>query len=119
LRRALLKDTYWCDYVSNSEWPALLGKEDCSPSAKSRLKKKAAGWAIVLGRMAALNPELLAGVLQRARSEYERLTETPYPQVAVAGELAFPESAKMWRANSGATMELAIRIEENDEEEER
>lgn len=112
----ILKATYWCDYVTGSEWPALLGDEDCSPSARSRLKKKAAGWAIVLGRMAALNPELLAEVLQRARSEYERLIETPYPGVAVSAEVAFPATAKAWREQDGkAAMEIGIRIDDREE----
>jgi len=112
----LVKTTYWCDYVTSSEWPALLGEEGFSPSARSRLKKKAAGWAIVLGRMAALNPELLAEVLQRARSEYERLTETPYPGVAISAEVVFPDTAKAWRErNSEATIEIGIRIDEDGE----
>jgi hypothetical protein len=34
--------TYWRDYIAASEWPAALGEDDCSPSAKSRLKKKGA-----------------------------------------------------------------------------
>jgi hypothetical protein len=98
----ILKETYWADFVTNNEWPALLGEDGCSPSARSRLKKKAAGWAIVLGRMAVLNPELLAEVLERACGEYERLTESPYPRVALSAEVVFPATHKPspeWASN--------------------
>jgi hypothetical protein len=113
----ILKATYWADYVTNSEWPALLDQDGCSPSARSRLKKKVAGWAIVLGRIAVINPELLAEALQRARSEYERLTETPYPEVRLSAEFAFPTTAKEWRESEGAEMQIQIALNENSEPE--
>jgi hypothetical protein len=65
----ILKATYWADNATNAEWPALLG-DDCSPSAKSRLKKKAAGWLILLARIQLLNPELFADIVRRADGTY-------------------------------------------------
>lgn len=67
----ILKATYWADNVSNSEWPALLAQKDCSPSARSRLKKKSAGWLMALARMYLLNPELFAEVAEKAALMYE------------------------------------------------
>jgi hypothetical protein len=53
-----LKETYWVDNITNADWPAVLDDDDASPSAKSRLKKKAAGSLMALQRIALLNPEL-------------------------------------------------------------
>jgi hypothetical protein len=77
------KATWWADLIAASEWPALLKKDGFSPSARSRLKKKAAGWLIALGRVAAINPDLFAEVLQRATKEYKEQTETEHPFLGV------------------------------------
>lgn len=72
---AVWKATYWADNVTNPEWPALLGHDDCSPSAKSRLKRKAAGWLMALARMQYLNPEMFAEVAARAEGMYSEQIE--------------------------------------------
>jgi hypothetical protein len=81
------KATWWADLVTASEWPALLGHEGFSPSARSRLKKKSAGLLIALGRIAVLNPELFAEVVERATTTYEEQTETEYPRASIAAAL--------------------------------
>jgi hypothetical protein len=65
-----MKKTYWADLITNTEWPVVLGHEDCSPSAKSRLKKKAAGWLMALGRIAYLNPDLHREIVKQAEEMY-------------------------------------------------
>lgn len=67
---AILKATKWADNITNAEWPAVLGHDDCSPSAKSRLKKKAAGWLMALGRIAYLNPDLHREIVEQAEQMY-------------------------------------------------
>jgi hypothetical protein len=39
----LYKATWWADNITNAEWPALLGREGASKTAKSRLKRKTVG----------------------------------------------------------------------------
>jgi hypothetical protein len=94
------KATWWADLITNTEWPALLKEEGFNASARSRLKKKAAGWVIALGRIAYLNPDLFAEVLKRAGKEYREQTESEHP---------FLESIEMcsrteaeWEAEYGA-----------------
>lgn len=67
----ILKETYWADFIANAEWAALLEYDDCSPSAKSRLKKKSAGWLIALARIYYLNPRLFAETVEKAAEIYE------------------------------------------------
>jgi hypothetical protein len=67
---AVYKAAFWADNITNAEWPAALGDEDCSPSAKSRLKKKAAGWLMALGRIAYLNPDLYREIVKQAEEMY-------------------------------------------------
>jgi hypothetical protein len=81
----LLKATYWADYISASEWAALLDEDGCSPSAKSRLKKKAAGWLIALGRIAVLNPDLFFASVEQALRLYAQQTKSDYPGAMLAG----------------------------------
>jgi hypothetical protein len=64
------KAAFWADNITNAEWPVVLGHDDCSPSAKSRLKKKAAGWLMALGRIAYLNPELHREIVKQAEEMY-------------------------------------------------
>jgi hypothetical protein len=65
-----LKETYWAYNITNAEWEALLERDGCSPSARSRLKKKAAGWYMALGRIAALNPKLYNEITSRSIEMY-------------------------------------------------
>src|SRR5262249_13946396 len=71
----VLKATYWADNVTNAEWPVVLGHDDCSPSARSRLKKKAAGWLMALQRVGRLNPELSEEVVAKADEMYREQVE--------------------------------------------
>jgi hypothetical protein len=75
----LKKDTYWADNITNKEWPVVLREEGVSPSAKSRLKKKAAGWMIALGRISLLNPELFEAAWQQAQDTYQKQIEDKHP----------------------------------------
>jgi len=111
----ILKATYWADFVAASEWPALLREEGFSPSARSRLKKKAAGWMIVLGRIAVLNPTLLAEIIERAQTAYEEQTEEPYPRVVVGGGIAALQTFRNAVENQTG---LAVRVSEWEEEDE-
>jgi hypothetical protein len=83
----LLKATYWADYITAAEWEALLGEEGCSPSARSRLKKKAAGWLVALGRIAALNPDLFLASVEQALRLYAEQTRSEYPGAWLAGSV--------------------------------
>jgi hypothetical protein len=72
------KATYWADNIAGSEWPAVLRHDDCSPSAKSRLKKKAAGWLMALQRIALINPELFEEIAGKANEMYrEQIEDEP------------------------------------------
>jgi hypothetical protein len=74
----LYKATYWADNITNSEWPAVLRHDDCSPSARSRLKKKAAGWIMALERIGRLNPKLIQEIAAKADEMYrEQIEEEP------------------------------------------
>lgn len=109
----ILKATYWADNVTNAEWPALLDHEGFSPSARSRLKKKAAGWMIALGRIAVLNPELFAEIVERATVTYEEQTETEYPAAGIAGALVSLQTFRNWHeAEAGTTLVASVQLED-------
>jgi hypothetical protein len=76
---AVYKAAYWADNITNAEWPVVLGHDDFSPSAKSRLKKKAAGWFMALGRIAYLDPDLYNEIVQRAKEMYQDQIGEPHP----------------------------------------
>lgn len=71
----ILKATYWADNITNAEWPAVLGEDGFSPSAKSKLKRKASGWLVALARIHYLNPELFEEVVAKAAATYEEQIE--------------------------------------------
>ena len=71
----ILKATYWADNISTREWEALLGEEGFDRSAKSRLKKKAAGWLVALARIHLLNPELFEQIARQADTAYTEQIE--------------------------------------------
>jgi hypothetical protein len=79
----ILKETWWCDLVSGSEWKALMQEPDFSPSAKSRLRRKAVGWLVVLGRIALLNPELYNSIVKDAEDLYRTQIGTDHPIIAI------------------------------------
>jgi hypothetical protein len=106
----VLKRTYWADLVAASEWPALLEEDDFSPSARSRLKKKAAGWVIVLGRIAALNPTLFAEIVERATTTYDEQTQSEYPSASIAGCLVSLQTFRKWSESPDATIVASVRL---------
>lgn len=76
----LLKRTYWSDYFTETEWQTLLGKNAKSEKVyKSRLKKKVAGWLMLMARYAQLRPEWYQEAVELACSEYKDLTGEPLP----------------------------------------
>lgn len=106
----ILKATYWADYISTSEWEALLGHEGCSPSAKSRLKKKAAGWIVALGRIASLNPDLFLASVEQALRVYGEQTKTEYPSGWIAGSVMHLDQLRETLSDYGAGV-VTVRIE--------
>jgi hypothetical protein len=75
----LYKATWWADNITNAEWPALLGHEGASKTAKSRLKRKTVGWLMAMGRIAALNPGLYNQAAAEARELYQQQLGEPHP----------------------------------------
>ena len=71
----ILKQTYWADNITKSEWPVVLRNGDAKPHNRSRLKKKAAGWLIALQRIALLHPELFEQIADRAQTMYREQVE--------------------------------------------
>jgi hypothetical protein len=76
-----LRETYWADYITETEWKAILGQLDKTYTGvvRSRLKKKVIAWWILLGRIAILDPKLYNDSVQQAIDLYLRQTETPHP----------------------------------------
>jgi hypothetical protein len=85
----LYRATWWADNITNAEWPALLGREGASKTAKSRLKRKLVGWLMAMGRIAALNPELFDQAAREARDLYAAQLGEEHPLMSsVPGEHA-------------------------------
>ena len=76
---AVMRSTYWADNITNSEWPALLGHEGASRSARSKLKKKAIGWMMALGRIAYLDPKFYNTIVKEAMDLYAEQIKMPHP----------------------------------------
>jgi hypothetical protein len=76
---AIFKATYWSDLITDAEWRALLGHEGASRSARSKLKKKAVGWFMALGRIAVLDPELYNAIADQAEALYAEQIKEPHP----------------------------------------
>ena len=112
----LLKATYWADYISNSEWAVVLGGDGCSPSAKSRLKKKAAGWLVALGRIAVLNPDLFLSAVEQALQLYAEQTKTEYPAAWLAGSAMRLNALRQTLDDHGGAV-VTVTIEPPEEEE--
>jgi hypothetical protein len=72
---ALLRATKWADRITSAEWKALLRQDGFSPSARSRLKSKAAEWLMALGRIALLHPELFTEIATKADETYSEQIE--------------------------------------------
>jgi hypothetical protein len=73
-----LRETYWADNLTNSEWPVMLQDVRNAP-VRSRLKKKMVGWFMILGRIGALNPELYNQAYAEARALYRKQLGEPWP----------------------------------------
>lgn len=78
----LLKQTWWADLITDAEWKVILDHADASPSAKSRLKKKVAGWIIAEGRIALLAPDLYLAAVKEARQLYRDQVGERHPLYA-------------------------------------
>jgi hypothetical protein len=85
---AVLKATYWADLITAAEWPVVLRHESATAPNRSRLKRKAAGWLMALGRIAALNPDLLDEIARQARAMYPEQIGDAYPVARLALPLA-------------------------------
>lgn len=75
----VFKATYWADNIAASEWPVVLRHADAKRYNKARLKKKAAGWLMALGRISAINPALMDEITEQARALYQQQIEHQYP----------------------------------------
>jgi hypothetical protein len=73
----IFKATYWSDYITDAEWRALLGREGVSKSARSKLKRKAIGWFMAIGRIAMLDPDLYTAIVDSAL--YAEQIRAPHP----------------------------------------
>jgi hypothetical protein len=114
----ILKATYWADFITAAEWEALLGEEGCSPSARSRLKKKAAGWVIALGRIAMLNPDLFMAAVEQALRLYGEQTQSEYPSAWLAGSVWDLERLRQTiDENGSASLRLTIEPPDDDQDE--
>jgi len=72
---AIVKATRWADRITEAEWRALLDHDGCSPSARSRLKTKAAEWLVALARIYFLNRGLFAEITSKADQTYSEQIE--------------------------------------------
>jgi hypothetical protein len=66
----------------------VLGRDEATAPNRSRLKRKAGGWLMALGRIAALNPELLAEITERVRAMYANQIGADLPWSLIAAGLA-------------------------------
>ena len=76
---AVFRATWWSDNITNSEWPALLRHEGASRSARSKLKRKAVGWFMAIGRIAAIDPEFYDAIVKEAKRLYLEQLREPHP----------------------------------------
>jgi hypothetical protein len=85
---AAYRAAYWADLITDAEWRALLREDGCNPSARSRLKRKAAGWFVALGRIAALDPELYSAIFDQAERLYGEQIGERHPVLVREKDLA-------------------------------
>jgi hypothetical protein len=85
---AVYRRTYWADNITNAEWPVVLGHDGITAYVKSKLKKKAAGWLVALGRIAYLHPTLAREICTQARAMYADQIREEYPWADIATGLA-------------------------------
>jgi hypothetical protein len=93
-QNAILKATKWADLLTNAEWPVML-QNVRNPPVRSRLKKKIVHWLMIMGRIAALNPELLVQALREADALYLEQTGAPHPFVSVRPQ-GLPWTGMSW-----------------------
>jgi hypothetical protein len=113
---AVLKAAYWADNITNAEWPVVLGRDDGSPAAKSarsRLKKKGAGWLVALGRIDRLNPDLYDEMVKQAEEMYRDQVGAEHPFQWGRETL---EAVRRVAEEKGDGERLVVAIEPEDEE---
>ncbi|MGZ4254817.1 MAG: hypothetical protein ACXVS6_22710 [Solirubrobacteraceae bacterium] len=66
------RENAWADNITEGEWLVVLEREDAKPYARSRLKRKAAGWLVAFARIADLQPDLAAQIVTQAAEVYRR-----------------------------------------------
>lgn len=84
----LFKQAKWADNITNAEWLVVLQRDGATAPNKSKLKRKAAGWLMALGRIAVLHPDLFKAICEQARSMYAEQVEQKYPWNYIAPGLA-------------------------------
>jgi hypothetical protein len=87
---ALYKACYWEDFITKAEWPVVLGHDVSAKTLKTnkyRLKRKAVGWLISLGRIAHINPKLSDEIIEDARKLYQEQIQREWPWGETVGEL--------------------------------
>jgi len=83
-----LRETYWSDNITNTEWPVLLKEPGTKAPTKSKLKKKAVGWLMAFGRIVAVNDALAVAILHQADKLYrEQLRAEPPIPYGILAEL--------------------------------
>jgi hypothetical protein len=114
-RVTVMKAAYWADNITNGEWPAVLQHDDFNPSARSRLKKKGAGWLIALARIAYINPKLFAEITVKAEEMYRDQIETDSFELQTLRNIA--EATIKAIENGNETVHSTIqRVPTNEEE---
>jgi len=104
---AMLRATYWADNITASEWPVVLGHDGVPRQPGWRLRKKASGWIVALARIAWLNPELFAGIVEQARTMYVEQVKEDFPWASMA-----PGLAGLRNAEVGESTRLSIEAAE-------
>jgi len=77
----VFKKTWWCDLLTEAEWRTILGQNppNYKSVVKSRLKKKAVGWLIALGRILTFEPDIYNKAVEEAIRLYRELCGLPHP----------------------------------------
>lgn len=102
----VLWTTYWTDNLTATEWPVALQHDGVKGYIRSKLKKKAAGWLVALGRIAAQNPELAREICTKARAMYLNQIDEEYPwHVITAGLSGLPVYREVHRDEDETALE--------------
>jgi hypothetical protein len=88
----LLNACYWADNLTATEWPVML-EQRTDKRVKSRMKRKIAGWLMILARIAYLNPDLFKAACADARKLYGEQVREDYPWADIVPNLVGLEDA--------------------------